>query len=265
MKSFSQRKGFKPVAEVIQTDSMNSELRNSLWNVLDIKIWSSGRFDTDSFSKRLWFHFFKEPIDSRPDHPRLILGLIRDQFFCWEWFEVYDFLEFVVGGYQKSKPQLVKLLNATLERELSGYRFVSGRLTDITNPQELEMLESALKDSRFAGVDTHLQQALDLYAKRDDPDYRNSIKEAISAVEKMARIVSGKPKATLSDALKEMEKKGSLHKALKEGFIKLYGYTSAASGIRHAIMDEPKLTSADARYFLLSCTSFVNYLKAQIA
>ena len=151
-----------------------------------------------------------------------------------------------------------------LERELSGYRFVSGRLTDITSSQELEMLETALAESRFAGVDTHLQQALDLYAKRDNPDYRNSIKESISAVEQMAKIVSGKPKATLSEALKEVEKKGSLHKALKDGFIKLYGYTSAAGGIRHAIMDEPKLTAADARYFLLSCTSFINYLKAQI-
>ena len=29
----------------------------------------------------------------------------------------------------------------------------------------------------------------------------------------------------------------------KEGFIKLYGYTSDAGGIRHAIMDEPKLTA----------------------
>ena len=265
MKSFSQRKGLNPVAEVIQTNSMNSELRNSLWNVLDIKIWSSGRFDTDSFSKILWFHFFKKPIDSRPDHPILIMEEIRDHFFSFKWFEVYDFLEFVVGVYKGTEPDLAEFLNSMLEQELSGYRFVSGYLTDITNDHEIEMLESALKDSRFAGVDTHLQQALDLYAKRDDPDYRNSIKESISAVEKMARIVSGKPKATLSDALKEMGKKGSLHPALKEGFIKLYGYTSDAGGIRHAIMDEPRLTAADAQYFLLSCTSFINYLKAQIA
>ena len=177
---------------------------------------------------------------------------------------MYDFLEFVVWYYKFPRPRLAKFINKMLERELSGYRFVSGRLTDITSSQELEMLETALAESRFAGVDTHLQQALDLYAKRDNPDYRNSIKESISAVEQMAKIVSGKPKATLSEALKEVEKKGSLHKALKDGFIKLYGYTSAAGGIRHAIMDEPKLTAADARYFLLSCTSFINYLKAQI-
>ena len=46
--------------------------------------------------------------------------------------------------------------------------------------------------------------------------------------------------------------------------MKLYGYTSDEGGIRHAMLDEPNLTSADARYFLLSCTSFVNYLKAQL-
>ena len=113
--------------------------------------------------------------------------------------------------------------------------------------------------------DAHIQQALDLYAKRENPDYRNSIKESILAVESMARIVSKKPKATLSDALKAIEKNGLLHEALKDGFIKLYGYTSDADGIRHAMLDEPTLTAADARYFLLSCTSFVNYLKAQIA
>jgi hypothetical protein len=68
----------------------------------------------------------------------------------------------------------------------------------------------------------------------------------------------------LSDALKVIERRGSLHQALKEGFIKLYGYTSDEGGIRHAMLDEPNLSAADARYFLLSCTSFVNYLKAQL-
>ena len=34
-------KGLKSVAEVIQIDSMSAELRNSLWNVLDVSLWSS--------------------------------------------------------------------------------------------------------------------------------------------------------------------------------------------------------------------------------
>ena len=271
MKRFSQRKGFKPVTEVIQIDSMNSELRNSLWNTLDVEIWSNdfiqryGRYGIGTFSKALWFNFFKKPIDSRPIGNVHILKEIRGHFFDSEWYEVYDFLEFVVGYYQPhTKQSLAEVLNLILERELSGYRLVSGHLTDITNAQEIEMLETALEDSQFAGVDVHLQQALDLYAKRKNPDYRNSIKESISAVESMAKIVSKKPRAKLSDALKAIEKNGLLHKSLKDGFLKLYGYTSDADGIRHAIMEKSELTPADARYFLLSCTSFVNYLKAQI-
>ena len=60
MKRFSQRKGFKPVTEVIQIDSMNSELRNSLWNTLDVEIWSNAFIQRYSkhgigpFSKALW-------------------------------------------------------------------------------------------------------------------------------------------------------------------------------------------------------------------
>ena len=261
------------MAEVIQIDSMNSELRNSLWNALDMSIWSlpgvlCRRLDDGAvipFTDLLWFAFFKKPIDSKPQSSRAIRAEIREYFFNCKWFEVYDFIEFVVRYYQQSQSGLAKFLNSILELELSGYRFVSGRLTDITDAQELEMLETALTDSQFAGVSAHLQRALDLYAKRGNPDYRNSIKESISAVEGMARIVSENPRAMLNDALKAIEKKGLLHTALKDGFIKLYGYTSDADGIRHAMLDEPKLTAADARYFLLSCTSFVNYLKAQIA
>ena len=80
----------------------------------------------------------------------------------------------------------------------------------------------------------------------------------------MARIVSENPKATLADALKAIERRGTLHSALKDGFLKIYGYTSDEGGIRHAMLEEPNLSTADARYFLLSCTSFVNYLKSRL-
>ena len=105
---------------------------------------------------------------------------------------------------------------------------------------------------------------MELYADRENPNYRNSIKESISAVESIARVVSELDKATLGDALKAIDQSDQLHPALKEGFLKLYGYTSDEQGIRHAMLVEPNITAADARYFLVSCSSFVNYLKAQI-
>jgi len=272
MKTFSERKGLKPVSEIIQIDSMNEALRNSLWSALDVALWSTDDFiysrhgqpHIEPLSRSLWFHYFKKPIDSRPDRAHKILAVIRDYFFSCRWNEAYDFLEFIVSERERSNPRLAEFLNRILERELSGYRFVAGHLTDVTSQEELTAIEEAARDSRFSGVSAHIHRALELYADRENPDYRNSIKESISAVESIARLVSGSDKATLGDALKAIEKSGQLHPALKEGFLKLYGYTSDEQGIRHAMLDEPNLTAADARYFLVSCSSFVNYLKSQL-
>jgi hypothetical protein len=83
----------------------------------------------------------------------------------------------------------------------------------------------------------------------------------------LSKIVSGLPKATLGPALSAVEKKTALHTVLKEAFQKLYGYTSDAQGIRHALMDETTLDMEDAKFMLVSCSAFVNYLvvKAQKA
>ena len=136
--------------------------------------------------------------------------------------------------------------------------------TDITAEAEVVLLEETLKDPDFPGVRGHLQAALRLLSNREAPDYRNSIKESISAVESMAQVISGNPKASLGEALVVLERESKLHSALKQGFSKIYGYTSDEGGIRHAMLEEPNLNAADAKFFLLSCTSFINYLKSKV-
>jgi hypothetical protein len=267
---FSERKGYKPVSETVQTQGMSENLRNSLWNVLDIGVWQERDFllgagaerTLDSFSKILWFRYFKQPVDSRPGNQYHILKAIREYFFTCEWYEVYDFLEFTLGYFGDTR--LYEFVNAILERELSGYRFINGTVTDITDQQEVEMLQDALSDEDFPAVKAHLRRALELLSNRENPDYRNSIKESISAVESIARVTAGNPKATLGDALKAIERTGKIHPSLKEAFSKLYGYTSDEGGIRHSMLEEPNLSAADAKFFLLSCTSFINYLKAKM-
>ncbi len=66
-------------------------------------------------------------------------------------------------------------------------------------------------------------------------------------------------KATLGDALKLLKDK--IHPAMKSAFEKLYGYTSDANGIRHSNGLERKFTFEEAKYMLISCSAFVNYLK----
>jgi hypothetical protein len=106
-------------------------------------------------------------------------------------------------------------------------------------------------------------QVISLFADRQNPDYRNSIKESISAAEAMCKIITGEKKATLGQALKKLEDKSiELHGSLKSSFSSLYGYTNDAKGIRHGLMEEPNL-DFDAKFMLVSCSGFVNYLAAK--
>ena len=151
-----------------------------------------------------------------------------------------------------------------MARELSGYRFVGGKIAPITSDEEIAEVQQAVDSGDpYKPVVTHLDTALSKLADRKEPDYRNSVKESVSAVEAMCRIVAGDERATLGDALKMIEGKVPLHGALREGFGKLYGYSGDADGIRHSLMAESNLDFEDAKYMLVSCSAFINYLKVK--
>ena len=122
-----------------------------------------------------------------------------------------------------------------------------------------------LSTDSFHGVRTHIRTALKFLSDRKSPDYRNSIKESISAVESICQVLTGDDKATLGDALNKLENHFNLHGALKAGFKSLYGYTSDQDGIRHAILKEQDISFSDAKYMLVSCSAFANYLIGKVA
>lgn len=269
---FSQRIGKRPVNTIIQTEGMTDELRNSIWNVLALHIWERKGFiysssygkagDIYIFSKALWFSLLKRPIDTRPERPAEILKSIRHHFFNCDWYDVYDFLEFTLG-LEKSA-SLNEQLNSILQRELAGYRFISGSFVPVTDQQEIKSIEQAMAAGPFAGVEAHLSSAIEHLSRKQNPDYRNSIKESISAVESLAKELTGNTKATLGQALSTLEKEGKIHPALKSSLTALYGYTSDEGGIRHAMLEEPELSASDAKFLLVACSAFINYMKEKV-
>ena len=42
-------------------------------------------------------------------------------------------------------------------------------------------------------------------------------------------------------------------------------YTSDAAGIRHALLEDPNLDAEDAKFMLVACSAFINYLWAKAA
>jgi len=275
MESFSQRKGLKPIKKVMQVDSMDDDLRNGLWNALTIHYWTlvkravGGYYlpthrGIQTLVRRLWMGFFKKPVDRIGNDWLAIRECLRDHFFACSWNEVYDFLEFVANNYPEEyvNRDFIPACDLVLKRELSAYRFVGRKITQITSEEEISEIEDVLKGAPRT-TKTHLETALDLLLDRNSPDYRNSIKESISAVEAVSKQITNDANSTLEQALKEIEKKTGLHPALKQAFSSLYGYTSDAQGIRHALMNEPNLDFEDAKFMLVSCSAFINYLIAK--
>lgn len=266
---FSEKKNYVKKVTEIQVDTMRSKLRNKLWNIFEgyslRKIDPHKNNNVNRYSKPKFIEdFYIDILDKPIDTISLNWGeVVRKYFFECDWYIVYDILELALKR-DLNKKFLQEELNDVLEQELSGYRFVNGICTDITAPEEIEMLEAALNDNIFPGVRKHLRKALELLSNKDNPDYSNSIKESISAVESLCQIITGKPKATLPDALKALKNGDKIHPALLQGFINIYGYTSDADGIRHALNEVSDLNANDAKFFLLSCTSFINYLKTKM-
>jgi len=271
---FSTRNGYKNFPEIQIREEMSDDLKMGIWNCFTLCIFQNNDFikkgsNIRQYAKILWFYFFKEPIILinawSLNHT---IAEIWKRYSSLEWNNVYDFIEISINALQKitfDTEDLTYMLNQVFEIEFSPYRIIDGIVSEVISQQEVEMLSDTLADPDFPAVKKHLKRALELLSDRAKPDYRNSIKESISAVESLAQHIVGKSNATLGDALKILEKSHNLHPSLKEGFIKLYGYTNNEDGIRHAIFDkEPDLTIHDAKFFLLSCTSFINYLKTKL-
>jgi hypothetical protein len=274
-KLFSQREGFKPVRSTLQLSSMEHELRSRLWDLVTLNYWANvhginldedNNYSMKALVQRIWHRYFKQPIDTISWDWRQVQSQIRTYFFKCDWNEVYDFIEFVSAEspFNRINESFRSACNEVLEQEMSGYRFVADQITPITAEEEIAEIEEAAKlTGKLSPATQHIHQALTLLSDREKPDYRNSIKESISAVEALCRIVADTPKATLGDALKKIETKAKMHPALNQAFGKLYGYTSDADGIRHSLLDEPNLRFEDAKYMVVTCSSFVNYVVAK--
>ena len=132
-----------------------------------------------------------------------------------------------------------------------------------TSKEEGEAVQQAIKVIHQGGIKgavTELRNAAKFIITGDHAD---SIRESINAVESIARTIDPASSKALGPALKSLEDAGLLkHKALKEAFMKLYGYTSDEQGIRHSLLDQ---SSADvgldeAIFMFGACASFAAYL-----
>ncbi|MBF0457558.1 MAG: hypothetical protein HQK99_06650 [Nitrospirae bacterium] len=284
--SFSERYGYTKVRDIIQIESVDDPLKNGLWSVLDICIWrnitpwsnpdlnayiySSSPLPNripDSLYDRLWRYYFDKPVDEIHNDWMNAKEYLKRYFFSCKWYEVYNFMEFVAKNYTDiRKSMFLYKCNEELKRNNSAYQFIGDTISRVTEPQEVEEIELALDSQDKNGpVSKYILQALEKLSNREKPDYRNSIKDSIHAIQTLAANTVGDEKGDFSVLLRKLQDKMELHPALTEAFIKLYGYTSdQKNDIRHPNGKPNPVNLEEARFFLVVCSAFINYVKVKV-
>ena len=180
-----------------------------------------------------------------------------------KWFTIYDIIEsYLTLVSSNTSKYVTKEFNRILEEEGFSYKISRRKIIPLTNPHEIQSIEKSTQ-TPFSAVNMHIEKAVKLFSSRPQPDYENSIKESISAVESICCIItnSSSKDATLGKTLKKLKDHGIyIHPAMENAYSSLYGYTSNEDGIRHGGMDFKSAPYEDAKYMLISCSAFVNYL-----
>ncbi len=274
---FSERKGIKHFSDIVQVNSLNERTKNKLYTATE-EIFGL----MDKYNERLqncFIEFIYEELFSltKRDIPRIyrysdyshtsVFNEIYNIINTEDYSNILTFIEGVIkdfsiidqdtGNMLNLESRYTNIINDIFQKENVNYRIVDGIVTDLLNEETIKEIEETLENP-YTVVTTHYSKALELLYKTKD--YDNSIKESISSVESICQILTCNDKATLGDALKLLKDK--IHPAMKSAFEKLYGYTSDANGIRHSNgLGEGNSTFEEAKYMLISCSAFVNYLK----
>ena len=287
MTRFSERYGYVKPSDVLIRENIPLDIQNAICTCFDkvekfLRIqmghYDGGVEEYNKLEKYLWVYFLNNREAYFNYGYPVATAFLEDNAKLW--FKKLDLVEVTIKylfyresqleEYQRAKGSVAEAfvdeLNSHFKRLNFAYRVINKEIVEITSKEEIAAIEDALQNST-ANIRMHLSKALELYAKRPEGDYSNSIKESISAVEAYCRDKTGE--STLGKALNHLENKGILiPKVLKSAFDKLYEYTNQKeTGIRHALMDQDGTyvpSGDEALFMLVSCSAFINYLSKKV-
>ncbi len=260
---FSKRYGFEK-EKTMQIYEMDDDLRTSLLNIIYLHFFKNAVYPKITFLEPIWIKILKKDV-SEINHIRSgnqIYNILKREFYDNEWYKIYNIIEFIIQTSGDSKKiSLTTDFNEMLEMENSAYRIINGVVVPITDEIEIQEIEQVFKlNDKFKPVKDQVDSALKLLSSKENPDYKNSFKESISAVESLCKIILNDDNISLGNALKKIERDNNLriNPALKEAFRKIYGF--ASTEVRHGTIEESEIDYDLAKFMVVTCCAFINYL-----
>ena len=274
--TFSQARGYEGVPRPLELEELPREARVEIWNKLYECIEKScvypDSFDGPRYVGGDWAEILRS---KHLEHDIFPLDELQYEYWamgdglrsCMETLpfnKVFDLIQFILR-HPSCPPDLAAMMKGVFSRCRLAYTIDEGEpptIVPAVTPEEGRVVVEALHSLREAGLDgaaSHLRNASKCV---NAGDWAGSVRESIHAVESVARQLDPDASRTLGPALASIEKRGTLHTALKDAFNKLYGYTSDEQGVRHALLDRPNhnVGTDEALFMLGACASFASYL-----
>lgn len=269
MATFSERYNHSEYRTVVQRESLDDPTRIALWNLfyefdkrLD-HVHTESAYPQIDLARLIWADYLGKPLDEYVNVANA-WAFAKHRVLNSEWYEAFNFMEFLLAA-STMKPlhhELTRVLNLELEAKLTGYRIIENKVVPVDSEAESAAISEALDtvaSEPLSGVRHHLTTAISLLADRVKPDYANSVKESISAVEAMLELITNE--SVLTKALAKLEVSGvTVHKAQIAAWKSLYGWTSDEDGVRHSAKAPPNVDQSTAKYMLATCSAFVSWL-----
>ena len=275
--TFSEREGYRELPAPMQLEELSADLRRTVFDALvnQVAVWQQvsvvhGYVDGPGWRlvRRVLGQFYEVPEDDISNDVVKLKSTFREIVLGRKFYEVLDLLEAICEGsldgtFAREIQRLFSLHGAAyrLDEAAGHWQFFPS-----SSEEQGHAVSTALGTLREAGMEgahTHLTAAAnDINARQ----FADAIRESIHAVESVARVLSPDAANGLRPALDSLMNSGVLkHRALKEGFLKLYGYTSNEQGIRHALLDSGAADVGldEALFMFGACASFAAYLTAK--
>ena len=277
--TFSQRHGYEPLPEPMRLKEISDDLRREIANAVRSHL--SDMFD-ERYVERVLGQFLKISEGEIDTNYNIVQDAFREIISRYEFNKVLDLLEIMFSevhdthilitkiGEVHDAHTLITKIGRLFDDHAAAYWLDTSRrpyrFFPRASEEQGEATRRAVETVARGGMDgasAHLRQATEhLNAGR----YADSIVDSIHAVESVAREIDPESGKTLGPALKSLERAGMLkHPALKGAFDKLYNYTNAEQGLRHALLDRDAADVGldEAMFMFGACASFAAYLTAK--
>jgi hypothetical protein len=199
------------------------------------------------------------------DNHEAARGEVESTIRTCDWWGFYDVCEIMVDAVREASGsgEFQQDVNRLFEDESLGWRLKDGLVERVGTEQSERLLDEArhfLEDARFAAPEEQFAKAVRALSVRPEPDTANCVKDAVGAVEGVARILTGRPSAVLSGIVADLRRKKTLHPALAKCFDGLYGYRGDAEGAAHGAVTDVAVPLPEAEMALNTSAALIIYL-----